>query len=85
MANHKSAEKRHRQSLTRRTRNRIVKGAVRTTIKKVRASIDAKEGDVNDLLRSAESAIAKAASKGILNRKTARRQISRLAKASKKK
>ncbi|MFM1849125.1 MAG: Ribosomal protein, partial [Pseudomonadota bacterium] len=41
MANHKSAIKRHRQSLKRRDRNRDARAAVRTAIKKVRALVAA--------------------------------------------
>ena len=45
MANHKSAIKRHRQSLVRNDRNNIIRSTVRTAIKKVRAEILAKNKD----------------------------------------
>jgi small subunit ribosomal protein S20 len=80
MANHKSAIKRHRQSLKRRDRNRDARAAVRTAIKKVRALVAA--GDENGAKTSmleAERAIAKASSKGLYHKKNASRKISRLA------
>jgi small subunit ribosomal protein S20 len=79
MANHKSAEKRHRQSLKRRQRNRVAKGAVRTAVKKARAAIEAKDETAAALVREAEKTIAKAAAKGIFHRRNASRQVSRLA------
>ncbi len=80
MANHKSAEKRHKQSLVRRQRNRLVKAKVRTAVKKARVAISDKAEDFAPQLRLAETELAKAASKGILHKKTAARLISRLAK-----
>ena len=53
MANHKSAIKRHRQSLLARARNRAVKTRVRNVIKAVRAALVG--GDV----AAAETANAK--------------------------
>ena len=81
MANHKSAEKRHRQSLTRRNRNRMVKASVRTATKKVADALEG--GDIESAkttLRDAEKALSKAATKGVLKKKTVSRQVSRLAK-----
>ena len=63
MATHKSAEKRHRQSLKKRLTNRNMKAAVRTQVKKARAAIEKKEGNAKELVKAAEKAIAKAASK----------------------
>jgi small subunit ribosomal protein S20 len=80
MANHKSAEKRHRQSLKKRELNRRTKSAVRTMIKKVRAAI--KLGDIEQaksFLVSAEKSVQTAASKGVYKKKTASRYVSRLA------
>ena len=84
MANHKSAKKRHRQSLTKNERNRSTKSAVRTTLKKARTAVESKDASAKDLARQAESALAKAASKGIINKKTARRTISRINSAAAK-
>lgn len=80
MANHKSAIKRHKQSLKKRDRNRTTKAAVRTAIKKTRAAAEA--GDLESakqLLVQAERLIAKASSKGMYHRKNAARKIGRLA------
>ena len=44
MANHPSAEKRHRQSAKRAERNRVVRSRVRTTVKRARTAIES--GDV---------------------------------------
>ena len=86
MANHKSAIKRHRQSLKRRENNRVAKTAVRTEVKKVRAAVE--EGNTalaKQLMQQAEKTLAKAAVKGRLHKKNAARRISRLAKLVSKK
>lgn len=82
MANHKSAKKRARQALKRRARNRGVRSEVRTTVKALRDSIQS--GDATEAqtrLRAAERNLRKAATKGVIKRETASRQVSRLAKA----
>ncbi len=82
MANHKSAEKRARQALKRRDRNRAVRSEVRTSVKAVRQAVEA--GDASNAqarLRVAERTLRKAASKGVVKRETASRSVSRLAKA----
>ena len=85
MATHKSAIKRHRQSLKRRERNKGVKSAVRTVFKKAVAAAQGGHAKlVNELLREANRAIAKAASKGIYKKRTAARKISRLATLAQK-
>ena len=82
MANHKSAEKRARQALKRRDRNRIVRGSVRTQAKTVLKAIDAGDAETaRSQLRLAEREYRKATSKGVLKKTTASRKISRLAKA----
>ena len=86
MANHASAEKRHRQSLRRRTRNRMNKSNCRTLAKKTISLLEtASLEDAKSALKAAERAIAKAAAKGIYDKGTAKRKISRLAKAVAKK
>lgn len=74
MANHVSAIKRHRQSEKQRIRNRSVKSALSTKIKRMRfdASVDN--------LRFVQSAYASAVRKGVLHKKTASRKISRIMK-----
>ncbi len=81
MANHKSALKRARQNINRRTRNRAAKTRVRNVIKDVRSAIDenAKEAAV-EKLNTAKSFIDDTASKGIIHKNTAARKISRLSK-----
>jgi len=78
MANHKSAEKRHRQSLKRRDGNRTLRAAVRTAIRVARNAIEAKDNSAAELIVAAESAISKAATKGLYHKNNASRKISRL-------
>lgn len=81
MATHKSAIKRHKQSLKRAERNRAAKSAVKTCIKKVNSAIEKKEVDrVDTLLKEAIRLINKTASKGIIHKNNASRKISRLTK-----
>ena len=86
MANHASAEKRNRQRIRRTERNRSVKGAVRTLLKKARASIAtaAKPLDSAAAVAAAIKAVDRAASKGVVHPKMAARAKSRLAKAAHK-
>jgi len=80
MANHTSAIKRHRQSLKRRDHNRSRRAEVRTAIKKAAAATTAgSETEAKTLARQAESAMAKAAKRGLFHKKTLARKISRLA------
>ena len=81
MANHPSAKKRARQSRKKRERARNVKGKMRTKVKAVAALL--KEDKVEEAVRArrlAESAIARAASKGVMKKKKAARLTSRLSK-----
>jgi small subunit ribosomal protein S20 len=85
MANHPSAIKRHKQSEKRRLRNRSEKAALATQLKKARSEIeDKKAAPAAGEVRNAVSALGKAASKGILTKKTAARRISRLMKRAAK-
>jgi small subunit ribosomal protein S20 len=82
LANHKSAIKRHRQSLLARARNRAVKTRVRNVIKAVRAALVG--GDVataEAALLTATKVLDKAATKKIIHWKAAARNISRLTTA----
>ena len=82
MANHKSAEKRARQDLVRRDRNRAVRSEVRTRVKAVRSAVSSGDAaDARERLRAAERSLRKAASKGVLKKSTASRQVSRLSRA----
>ena len=78
VANHKSALKRHKQSLQRAGRNRAARTRVKNAIKQVRAAIQNNEqGQASEALSSATSVLAK----GALHWKKAARKISRLAHA----
>ena len=81
MANHKSALKRHRQSIAQRLRNRSQRSAMKNTVKKLHSAIEANDKDaVRTTLIDATSIIAKTATKGIIHSNTANRTISRLTK-----
>ncbi|WP_163339345.1 30S ribosomal protein S20 [Desulfopila sp. IMCC35008] len=81
MANHKSAEKRNRQSQARRLRNRMNKTRMKTELRKVNELIAAgSEEEAKAALQQAISVVAKTASKGTIHKKTASRSISRLTK-----
>ena len=79
MANIKSAEKRWRQSLKRRMRNRVVRTTARTYIKNVNRTIGAGEPD-ETALKLAIRALDKAVAKGVIHRNNAARRKSRLMK-----
>ena len=79
MATHRSAIKRHRQSLIRRARNRALKSRMKTAVKALHQAIEAKEKDaIEKQLSQTTSILAKTASKGIIHKNTAARKISRL-------
>ena len=82
MANIKSAKKRVLVNEKKAARNQMIKSAVKTEVKKVRAAIEAgnKEEAAKALL-AATSAIDKAESKGVIKKNTASRKVSRLALA----
>jgi small subunit ribosomal protein S20 len=81
VAHHKSAKKRARQMLVRRARNRHVRSTVRTAVKAAHSSMSGGEADEPTRgLRAAEAAIRRAASKGVIPKKRASRQVSRLVK-----
>ena len=79
MANNPSAEKRNRQMIKRRARNKAAMSSLRTAVKKARAAIDTQAQNAADLKKEAISKIDKAVSKGVLKRETASRYVSRLA------
>ena len=80
MANHPSALKRHRQSEKARVANRSLRGRVRTLVRQLRESISTGDRDAaSDKLREVSRELARAASKGVVHRRTASRQTGRLA------
>ncbi len=80
MATHKSAKKRAKQSQVRRLRNKSVKTTLKNLEKKLKAAKETNSDDKNEILRQTQSAVQKAAQKGIIHKKTASRKISRLFK-----
>lgn len=77
MASHKSAIKRHRQSLKRREMNRARKSELKTWIKKVRTASD--KATAQEAYKKVVSLLDKLASKGIIHKNKASNQKSRLA------
>jgi small subunit ribosomal protein S20 len=81
MANHKSAEKRVRQTEKRNQINRSNRSKLRTQIKKLRSAVAASDKKQSDeLLLPTVSLIDKAVNKGLIHRNTAARYKSRLTK-----
>ena len=79
MPNHKSAEKRMRQSEKRRVNNRGNRTKVRTYIKKLRSALESgKADDIQRTLPETISVIDKSVQKGVLHANAAARYKSRL-------
>lgn len=87
MARHQSAIKAARQAVKRTARNQAAMSRVRTTVKKLRAAVAAAHSGKGDkkglapLLNDLQRTLMKAASKKLIKRETASRQIARLSKA----
>ena len=80
MANTRSAEKMIRVAERRRVRNRSIKSAVKTYIRKAERGITTAAEDSAALVVQAISKLDKAASKGVLHPRNAARRKSRLMK-----
>ena len=83
MANIKSQIKRNRQNEARHERNKATKSALRTQTTRVHSAVA--EGDAEEAAtqqKETARALDKAASKGILHKRTVARRKSRLAKAA---
>jgi small subunit ribosomal protein S20 len=81
LANHKSAQKRARQTLKRTERNRSTRSRVKSAVKSARTALAAgDEGETATALKAAEAILRRAASKGAIPKKRASRSVSRLAK-----
>ena len=78
---HKSAQKRHRQSLKRRLINRSRKSTIKTFTTTAVVAAQTGAEDLNTQQARAESLIDKAAKGSTLHKNTAARKKSRLAKA----
>ena len=75
----KSALKANRQNIKRREHNRQARARLRTALKSIRASLDAKDLDgAKAALNRTVSIVDKMATKGIIHRNTAARYKSRL-------
>jgi small subunit ribosomal protein S20 len=85
MANIKSQIKRNRSNAKHAQRNKAVRTSLKTSMKKVRVAVAEGDAEVAQA-RSRETARAldKAASRGIVHKRTAARRKSRLAKAANK-
>lgn len=82
MANIKSAKKRILVNRTRADRNKSIRSAVKTAIKKVLAAVEAGDKAVaSEELKAATKVIEMAATKGVYHKNNAARKVSRIAKA----
>lgn len=80
MANHKSAEKRIRQTAKRTIVNKTRLSRIRTFVKKVEAAIAAGDkANATEAFRAAQPELQRGVNKGVVHRNTAARKISRLA------
>ena len=81
MANHPSALKRHRQSRKRRDRNQSAKSRLATLVRRVNEAAEAGDAaTARSHLQAASTALAKAASKGLLHSRNVSRRTGRLAR-----
>ena len=83
MITHKSAIKRHHQSLKKRARNIETKSKLRTLIKRARLAIEGKnQANATSLIQAVNKALGKAVRKGIIKSNTASRWLSRLSRSA---
>ena len=78
MANHPSAAKRNRQRIKRTARNKTLRAAVRTAVKKARGAIAAGETEAKAKVEQATIALARAASAGVIHGNAASRTTARI-------
>ena len=82
LANIKSAKKRILVNRTKAARNKAIKSAVKTSMKKVEAAVANKDKAAAEVaLKDAVSTISKATSKGVYHKNNCARKVARLAKA----
>lgn len=82
MANIKSAKKRVLVAERNAAKNKAIKTGVKTAVKKVRTAIEAGDKkEAESALVAATSTIDKACTKGVYQKNTASRKVSRLASA----
>ena len=81
MANIKSAKKRILVNRTKAARNKSIRSAVKTSMKRVDAAVAANDkAAATEALSNAIATINKAASKGVYHKNNAARKVSRLTK-----
>jgi len=80
VANHKSSKKRIKTAAKARLRNRSYMSTVRKVVKNFKEAAEKGSEESAKLFQLAQKTLAKAGRKGVLNRKTASRKISRLSK-----
>ena len=78
MANHKSAQKRARQSLKRAERNQKIKSTVKTAEKKLVTAASQKSATVKQLLSQYTTKLMQAVAKGVVKKQTMSRKLSRV-------
>ncbi|EAH7469519.1 TPA: 30S ribosomal protein S20 [Campylobacter jejuni] len=80
MANHKSAEKRARQTIKKTERNRFYRTRLKNITKTVReAAANGDKNAANEALKVANKSIHAMVSRGFIKKQTASRRVSRLA------
>lgn len=85
MANHKSSEKRIRQTVRRTAVNDARENRIRTFVKKVESAIaSGNKKAAQEALKAAQPELMRGASKGVLKKATASRKMSRLSARIKK-
>lgn len=80
MAEHKSAMKRHRQSVKRAERNKHYKTKLKTALKTARAAIEEKSPDAEKVVKEAIKTVDRVKGKGVIPANRASRYVSKLAK-----
>ena len=83
MPNIKSAIKRVKVSEKKNLRNRMIKSAMRTNVKKFATAVEAGQADAA-MLSAAQGVVDKAAAKGVIHKNAANRKKARMAKAMNK-
>ena len=83
MPNIKSAMKRVKVNQKKNLRNRMVKSAMRTSVKKFSTALTKGEADAA-LLSATQGAVDRACTKGVIHKNAANRKKARLAKAMNK-
>ena len=80
MANSKSAEKRARQNKSRYELKHAQRSVVRTAMKNVNKAVEAKDNNLGDVYKGAQSVVDNMANKGVIHKNKAARIKSRLSK-----